>query len=76
LGYGEPYYYVRLNPWRDDKDILIAGGEDHRSGEANDAERRFANLEVWTHERFPQLEGIYSINRNWKKKARRGERRA
>jgi glycine/D-amino acid oxidase-like deaminating enzyme len=54
----EPYHYVRLNPWRDDKDILVAGGEDHRSGEADDAERRFAKLKVWTHERFPELEDI------------------
>ena len=53
----DPYHYVRLQP--DNKhDLLIAGGEDHRSGEADDARERFQRLESWTRERFPEMGNI------------------
>ena len=52
----EPYHYVRLQPAGDGQDWLIVGGEDHRSGTANDMQDRFAKLENWARERFPQLE--------------------
>ncbi len=53
----DPYHYMRLQAgvpvkWML-KDILIVGGEDHKTGQADDAERRFANLETWMRERFP-----------------------
>ena len=51
---GEPYHYVRLQT-EDSYDILIVGGEDHKTGQANDGEERFARLEQWTRERFPQM---------------------
>ncbi|HEY0627948.1 MAG TPA: FAD-dependent oxidoreductase [Sphingomicrobium sp.] len=51
-----PYHYVRLQPAGDGQDWLIVGGEDHRSGTANDMEDRFAKLEGWTRKRFPQFE--------------------
>ena len=47
-----PYHYVRLQPAGDGQDWLIVGGEDHRSGTADDMEDRFARLEDWTRERF------------------------
>jgi glycine/D-amino acid oxidase-like deaminating enzyme/nitrite reductase/ring-hydroxylating ferredoxin subunit len=50
-----PYHYVRLQPAGDGQDWLIAGGEDHRSGTADDMEQRFARLESWTRERFPSF---------------------
>jgi Rieske Fe-S protein len=53
----EPYHYVRLHPWGD-HDLLLIGGEDHKSGEANDAPERFERLRKWGHERFPQLSSI------------------
>ena len=53
----EAYHYVRLQPLGDD-DLLIVGGEDHRTGEATDMEDRFARLERWTRERFPQFGGV------------------
>jgi hypothetical protein len=53
----EPYHYVRLQPAGDGHDWLIVGGEDHRSGTANDMEDRFEGLEAWTRERFPSFEG-------------------
>jgi glycine/D-amino acid oxidase-like deaminating enzyme/nitrite reductase/ring-hydroxylating ferredoxin subunit len=48
-----PYHYVRLQPGEDGEDWLIAGGEDHRTGTANDMDERFARLEAWTREHFP-----------------------
>ncbi len=45
---GDPYHYVRVA-----QDILIVGGEDHKSGQAHDAEERHARLEAWTRARFP-----------------------
>jgi glycine/D-amino acid oxidase-like deaminating enzyme/nitrite reductase/ring-hydroxylating ferredoxin subunit len=47
-----PYHYVRLA--RDEHgDVLIVGGEDHKTGQAEDFEQRFARLERWTRKRFP-----------------------
>ncbi len=51
----DPYHYVRLQPGEDGLDILIVGGEDHRSGEANDADRRFVALEDWMRRLLPPL---------------------
>lgn len=50
-----PYHYVRLQPAGDGADWLIAGGEDHRTGTADDMEQRFAHLEAWTREHFPSF---------------------
>ncbi|MFZ6182318.1 FAD-dependent oxidoreductase [Nannocystis pusilla] len=50
----DPYHYVRLQPGRDGEgDVLIVGGEDHKTGQADDGERRFAALEAWTRARVP-----------------------
>jgi glycine/D-amino acid oxidase-like deaminating enzyme/nitrite reductase/ring-hydroxylating ferredoxin subunit len=48
----DPYHYVRLH---DDgaEQLLIVGGEDHKSGQAHDGPERFARLERWMRERFP-----------------------
>ena len=53
----DPHYYVRIQSDKDDpnSEVLIVGGEDHKTGQANDGERRYANLERWTRERFPQM---------------------
>jgi glycine/D-amino acid oxidase-like deaminating enzyme/nitrite reductase/ring-hydroxylating ferredoxin subunit len=44
----DPYHYVRLQG-----DLLIVGGEDHKTGQEDDGAERFARLEAWTRERFP-----------------------
>lgn len=49
----EAYHYVRLQPAGDGQDWLIVGGEDHRSGTANDMDVRFQRLEAWAKDRFP-----------------------
>ncbi|MFL5463353.1 MAG: FAD-dependent oxidoreductase [Gemmatimonadaceae bacterium] len=60
----DPYHYIRLQPAEDksgrelDYEILIVGGEDHKTGQAVDTEERFVRLEQWTRERFPMLERV------------------
>jgi glycine/D-amino acid oxidase-like deaminating enzyme len=54
---GDPYHYVRLQT-ENGYDVLIVGGEDHKTGQANDGEERFGRLEEWTRERFPQAEEV------------------
>jgi Rieske Fe-S protein len=51
----DPYHYVRTQQLDDDPDqeILIAGGEDHKTGQAHDHERRYAAIAAWTRTRFP-----------------------
>lgn len=44
----DPYHYVRLQG-----DLLIVGGEDHKTGQEDDGYDRFAYLESWARERFP-----------------------
>jgi glycine/D-amino acid oxidase-like deaminating enzyme/nitrite reductase/ring-hydroxylating ferredoxin subunit len=51
----DPYHYVRLQPGVGKTDSVIVGGEDHKSGEANDAERRFEALETWARGVIPAL---------------------
>jgi nitrite reductase/ring-hydroxylating ferredoxin subunit len=53
----DPYHYVRLQPDKN-YDVIISGGEDHRTGDADDAVVRFRRLEKWTRERFPEREKI------------------
>ena len=48
----DPYHYVRLQN-AGDHDVLIVGGEDHKTGQADDTDNRFNRLEAWTRARFP-----------------------
>jgi Rieske Fe-S protein len=52
----DPYHYVRL--MEPDGEVLIVGGEDHKTGQADDSERRWANIELWTRERFPMAREV------------------
>ena len=52
----DAYHYVRLQPG-EDKDYLIVGGEDHKTGEADDASVRFEGLKAWARRRFGDLRG-------------------
>jgi glycine/D-amino acid oxidase-like deaminating enzyme/nitrite reductase/ring-hydroxylating ferredoxin subunit len=54
----EAYHYVRLQPLSDEEDLLIVGGEDHRSGQAYDMDERIARLEQWTRLHYPGFDGI------------------
>ncbi|HVE65588.1 MAG TPA: FAD-dependent oxidoreductase [Thermoanaerobaculia bacterium] len=50
---GDPYHYVRLQPVDEGHDLLIVGGEDHKTGQATDMGNRWRRLEAWMRERFP-----------------------
>jgi glycine/D-amino acid oxidase-like deaminating enzyme/nitrite reductase/ring-hydroxylating ferredoxin subunit len=58
----EAYHYVRIQELGEDEDLLIVGGEDHRSGEANDMDQRFARLADWTRKRYP---GFGKVEYSW-----------
>ena len=51
----DPYHYVRLQPLDGRHDLLIVGGEDHKTGQADDTRERHARLEAWARERFPRM---------------------
>ena len=53
-----PYHYVRLERGPGTVDYLLAGGADHKSGEADDAEARFEALEAWIRARVPQVGNV------------------
>ena len=38
--------------------VLIVGGEDHKSGQADDTVQRHERLERWVRERFPMIEAV------------------
>ncbi|MCW5822773.1 MAG: FAD-dependent oxidoreductase [Cyanobacteria bacterium TGS_CYA1] len=45
----DPYHYIRLQDLDDEPELqlLIVGGEDHRTGQSNDAKKRFTKLEKY-----------------------------
>lgn len=51
----DPYHYVRLQPGDGDCDILIVGGEDHKTGESADGDARIRRLSRWSRERVPAI---------------------
>jgi glycine/D-amino acid oxidase-like deaminating enzyme/nitrite reductase/ring-hydroxylating ferredoxin subunit len=58
---GDPYHYVRLQ--RDEErpdstDILIVGGEDHKTGQDSDTDTRYVRLEAWAREHFQSIEEV------------------
>ncbi len=53
----QPYKYIRIQHM-DGHDVLLVGGEDHKTGQADDADERFARLESWTRQRFPMAREV------------------
>lgn len=53
----DPYHYLRVQTVKD-HDVLIVGGEDHKTGQESDCYQRYVRLESWTRERFPQVRDI------------------
>ena len=50
----DPYHYVRVTSGTSNKhQVLLVGGADHKTGQAQDAEERYASLQQWAQERFP-----------------------
>jgi glycine/D-amino acid oxidase-like deaminating enzyme len=61
----DPYHYVRLQPAnptdpRPSRDLLLVGGEDHPTGQAENGRERFDRLEAWARERFPMAGEVRS----------------
>src|SRR5687768_13793964 len=54
---GDPYHYIRIQSG-ENGDVLIVGGEDHKTGQEDDATIRFRALEEWTRARFPMVERV------------------
>jgi glycine/D-amino acid oxidase-like deaminating enzyme/nitrite reductase/ring-hydroxylating ferredoxin subunit len=59
----DPYHYVRVaglgGPASEAaSDVLIIGGEDHRTGQEDDGDLRYRHLEAWALERYPMIERI------------------
>ena len=59
----DPYHYVRLQSdssgdGKAPHDLLIVGGEDHKTGQADDQSARYTRLERWARELFPSMQEI------------------
>ena len=50
-----PITNVRLQPGPGRIDYVLVGGEDHKSGQADDADERFKKLEAWARELISAL---------------------
>jgi glycine/D-amino acid oxidase-like deaminating enzyme/nitrite reductase/ring-hydroxylating ferredoxin subunit len=57
----EPYHYAR-RARGDEYDFIIIGGEDHKTGQANDAVRRWNKIERWSREHF---RGLGAVAARW-----------
>ncbi|EHJ46958.1 FAD dependent oxidoreductase [Solidesulfovibrio carbinoliphilus subsp. oakridgensis] len=55
----DPYHYVRLGTGVDgaagETDILVVGGEDHKTGQVPPGPEPYQLLEVWARKRFPMM---------------------
>lgn len=51
----DPYHYVRTQPGPGATDFLVVGGEDHKTGQADDQPARWDRLAAWARVRFPNL---------------------
>jgi glycine/D-amino acid oxidase-like deaminating enzyme/nitrite reductase/ring-hydroxylating ferredoxin subunit len=51
---GDPYHYLRLQPMAD-RDLVIFGGEDHKTGQADDTRRCYERLERTLREKLPSI---------------------
>lgn len=60
----DPYHYVRLLKGKaakegtEELDLLIVGGEDHKTGQAENLSMRFDALERWMRKHFPMAKDV------------------
>lgn len=52
-----PYHYIRISPDENSEiyDLILIGGEDHKTGQESDPYHHFLNLEVWARRHFPMI---------------------
>ena len=53
-----PYHYIRILTGSGDTDLLIVGGEDHRTGQASDQDERWARLVAWARKHVPAASAV------------------
>ena len=53
-----PYHYVRVAGGEGGDEVLVIGGEDHKTGQADDFEQRYQRLEDWARVRWPQADEV------------------
>jgi Rieske Fe-S protein len=59
----DPYHYVRIHSDPANAyDLLIVGGEDHKTGQDEDPDHRYDALEAWTRARYPNAG---AVERKW-----------
>lgn len=51
----DPYHYLRLQPFSETEDLLIIGGEDHKTGQQDNPHHCWDRLEKWARDRFPAM---------------------
>ncbi len=59
----DPYHYIRVvdaaeGGLADEHELLLVGGEDHKTGQADDTAERYAKLEAWARSRFPDVKDV------------------
>ncbi len=54
----DPYHYVRFAPFDENYNLVIIGGEDHKTGQDDNASEHFDVLEGWARSLFPEIEEI------------------
>lgn len=54
----DPYHYIRIQKHLTDPNLewLIVGGEDHKTGQDSEVERKYDELEKWAKTRLPMIE--------------------
>ncbi len=53
---GDPYHYVRLESFKGNRsDLLLIGGEDHKTGQFPEHAAPFMHLETWGRKHFPAI---------------------
>jgi glycine/D-amino acid oxidase-like deaminating enzyme/nitrite reductase/ring-hydroxylating ferredoxin subunit len=53
-----PYHYVRVAAGADGDEVLVVGGEDHKTAQEADYEQRYTHLEDWARVRWPQAREV------------------
>ncbi len=54
----DPYHYARFHTHRDGTEALIVGGEDHKTGQADNQTQRWEQVELWARQRFPSAGAV------------------
>ena len=58
----EMYRYIRLTEFSAEHELLIVGGEDHKTGQGPEGSAPFERLERWTRQHFPMAG---AVERRW-----------